>query len=54
MGVGPVRQTLLLTGLSEWELGSRHAERSPIQINEEVGVEVRKNACDVKDSLETF
>ena len=54
MGVGPVRQTLLLTGLSEWELGPHCAEQSPTQINEEVGVEVRKNSCDVKDSLETF
>ena len=30
MGVGPVCQTSLSTGLSEWDLGSCHAERSPI------------------------
>ena len=30
MGVGPVCQTSLSTGRSEWELGPRHAERSPI------------------------
>ena len=30
MGVGPVCQTLLSTGLSEWELGPHHTEWSPI------------------------
>ena len=30
MGVGPVCWTSLPTGLSEWELGPRHVERSPI------------------------
>ena len=30
MGVGPVCWTSLPTGLSEWELGPCHAERSPI------------------------
>ena len=32
MGVGLVCWTLLSTGLSEWEVGPRHAERSPIAI----------------------
>ena len=32
MGVGPVCQTSLSTGLPEWELGPRHAERSPISL----------------------
>ena len=30
MGVGPVCQTSLPTGFSEWELGPCHAEWSPI------------------------
>ena len=30
MGVGPVFRTSLSTGLSEWELGPRHAEQFPI------------------------
>ena len=30
MSVGPVCQTWLSTGLSEWELGPRHTEQSPI------------------------
>ena len=30
MGVGPVCWTSLPTGLSEWELGPRHVEWSPI------------------------
>ena len=30
MSVGPVCQTLLSTGLSEWELGPHHTEQSPI------------------------
>ena len=30
MGVGPVCQTSLSIGLSEWELGPRHAEQSLI------------------------
>ena len=30
MGVGPVCQTSLPTGFSEWELGPRHAEQPPI------------------------
>ena len=34
MGVGPVCQTSLSTGLSEWERGPCHAEWSPIPINE--------------------
>ena len=32
MGVGPTCQTSLSTGLSEWELGPHHAERSPIEV----------------------
>ena len=35
MGVGPVCRTSLSTGLSEWELGPRHAERSPIEREKE-------------------
>ena len=31
VGMGPVCWTLLPTGLSEWELGPRHAEGSPIK-----------------------
>ena len=30
MGVGPVCWTSLPTGLSEWKLGPRHTEWSPI------------------------
>ena len=30
MGMGPVCQTSLSTGLSEWELGPHHAEQSTI------------------------
>ena len=31
MGVGPVCQTSLSTGPSQWELGPRHTEWSPIE-----------------------
>ena len=37
MGMGPVCWTSLLTGLSEWELGPRHTERSPIEDGSKVG-----------------
>ena len=33
MGLGPVFQTSLPTGFSEWELGPRHEEPSPIAPN---------------------
>ena len=31
VSVGPMCQTSLSTGLSEWELGPHHAEQSPIK-----------------------
>ena len=48
VGVGPVCWASLPTGLSEWELGPCHAERSPIidKLEERIGANRGKSICE--------